>query len=155
MEIPADPLKDLELLIRSRYGLIYADTLEEDRLELLLRHLADRLRIGMFLWSRTKGLRNVNEIERRPDGSTDIPSVYGSADPAAALAFVEQSNVAAIYFFQGLAEYLGNPLVTGKLKDVLRQFNQRTGAVVMTGPHENFPETLRPLVAQWRKYVEQ
>jgi len=59
--VSADPLKDLELLIRSRYTVIQMDTVEEERAELLLRHLADRLEIAFFHWTRTKGLRRVDE----------------------------------------------------------------------------------------------
>ena len=35
-----DALRDLELLIRSRYGLIHLETREEDRALALLHHLA-------------------------------------------------------------------------------------------------------------------
>lgn len=51
-----DPLKDIELLIRSRYCIIFLDTVEEERAETLLKHLADHLRLPFFSWTRTKGL---------------------------------------------------------------------------------------------------
>jgi hypothetical protein len=43
----------LELLIRSRYGAIHLDTVEEDRAQTLLAHAADRLGLPFFVWTRT------------------------------------------------------------------------------------------------------
>ena len=40
---PQDVLRDLELLLQSRYGLIHIDTDEADRALSLLQHLADRI----------------------------------------------------------------------------------------------------------------
>ncbi len=43
-----DKLKDLRLLIRSHYSVIYVDTPEEDRTQGLIKLLADQLRIPFF-----------------------------------------------------------------------------------------------------------
>lgn len=64
-----DILRDIELLVRSRHGLIVIDTVEEDRAETLLNHVADRLRMPLFQWSRTRGLRRA-DLET---GSTGQP----------------------------------------------------------------------------------
>ncbi|MDD5656901.1 MAG: hypothetical protein PHF00_06555, partial [Elusimicrobia bacterium] len=90
----SDPLQDLELLIRSRYALIVLETPEADRAQALLQHLADRLGLPLFHWSRTKGLRRL-DVAAAAD--PDEPgAVYGSAQPAAALNHVEQSRFPAI-----------------------------------------------------------
>lgn len=65
-----DPLRDFELLLRSRYGLIAIETVEEDRVEALACHVADRLDLPLFLWTRTKGLRRLPvEGEIEPSGA--------------------------------------------------------------------------------------
>src|ERR1700740_1073654 len=99
-----DPLKDLELLIRSRYSIIFLDTVEEDRAEILLKHLADHLSLPFFSWTRTKGLRREN-VEG---------SIYNSTDPSIALGHIEHSQFAAIYCFQGLGDYLADKLIAAK-----------------------------------------
>ena len=38
---PHDPLADFGLLLRSRYGLVLIETADEDRVESLIRHVAD------------------------------------------------------------------------------------------------------------------
>ena len=87
-----DPLHDIELLVRSRHGLIVIDTAEEERAELLLRHLADRVRLPLLVWSRTRGLRR----------DAAAQGVYGTTDAQQALAHVGTSHVDAIYHFQSL-----------------------------------------------------
>ena len=48
-----DALHDLKLFIQSRYGLVHLETDEEDRVLVLLRHLADALDVSLFTWSRS------------------------------------------------------------------------------------------------------
>ena len=127
-----DPLHDVEVLIRSRHGLIVFDTVEEDRAELLLRHVADRVQMPLLVWSRTRGLRR--------DGASS--GVYGTTDAGQALAHVASSQIAALYHFQGLGSLLQNEAVVERLKEVVTEFSQRDGAVVLTGQLE-LPEALR------------
>ena len=49
--LATEALADLELLIRSRYGLIHIDSVEEERAAMLLRHLSDRLGLPLILVS--------------------------------------------------------------------------------------------------------
>src|SRR5258706_6117585 len=99
--------KDLELLIRSHYGLIYLDTDEEERTETILKHLADHLQIPYFSWTSTKGLRRVDK-----DGF-----VYGSDHLAGALAHIESTHFPAIYHFQGLKDHIEEKSIDQRLKD--------------------------------------
>jgi len=118
-----DPLHDLDLLLRSRYGLIHLDTSEEDRAEALLSHLADSLGLPLFVWTTSKGLRR-----------TDKPSgVYETADPSRALAHVESARYPALYLFHGLGPHLQDPTLQQRLRDASRPYVEVTGAIVLTG----------------------
>ena len=50
----ANPVTDLEVLIRSRYGIIHVDTIEDDRVQSLLRLVADRVTVPFCTWSRSR-----------------------------------------------------------------------------------------------------
>ena len=140
LEPPKDTLRDLELLIRSRYGLIVLETEEQDRAEMLLGHLADRLGLPLFIWTRSKGLRR-----------SDLPSgIYGTADPAGALAHVEGAEIGAVYQFRDLGPYLGDAALAARLKDAARALSERPGALILTGAAEPLPEQVRPLAASVR-----
>ncbi len=132
-----DPLKDLSLLIKSRYGLILLETAEEDRASLLLKRLADDLALPFFTWTPTKGLRR--------DGIEG--AVYGTGDPGMALAHVEASAFPAIYHFLGLGGSLEDRLLAARLKDAASRFTNGRGALILTGQGISLPDPLKPISA--------
>ena len=127
----SDPLRDIELLVRSRHGLIVIDTPEEERATTLLRHVADRVTLPLFVWSRTKGLRLAHEEN----------GVYGTTDPAQALAHIH-SGIPAIYHLQSFASLLNDETHQERLRNAVQQCAKRDGAIVLTGTIE-LPESLR------------
>jgi len=135
-----DPLHDLDLLLRSRHALILLDTVEEDRAQTLLAHLADHLDIPLFVWTSSKGLR-------RSDKPTGI---YDTGDPAKALAHVESACFPALYMFRGLGTYLDNADLRQRLRDASEPYADVTGALILTGTDVDVGETLRSSVATVR-----
>jgi AAA+ superfamily predicted ATPase len=135
-----DALKDLELLVRSRYGLIVVDTAEDERIATLLRLLADRLSTALFFWSRTRGMRR--------DGLDN--AVYGTSDPSQALAHITGSNVAALYFLEGAGPLLGDAVFAEQLRDAVRAMGERPGAIVLAGAGLVLPDPLLRLAAHFR-----
>jgi len=132
-----DPLRDLELLIRSRYGLIVVDTVEDERAETLLRLVADRLSMPLFLWSRSKGLRR--------DGAAG--PVYGTADALQALAHIAGTHVDALFYMAAFEPLLANDAVAERLREIATEYAGRAGAIVLTGAGLQLPEPLRRLSA--------
>ena len=136
--MPKDALKDLELLLRSRYGLVYLDTVEEDRAGGLLRHLADKLGVPFFTWTRSRGLIR--------DGMSD--AVYQTSDPLKAVAHIVASGIAALYHVRTLVGSLqGQDLLVSLLRDAARSMEGVDGAVVLTGEGAELPPTLKEITA--------
>jgi hypothetical protein len=75
---------ELELLVRSRYGLIVVDSLEDDRIEDMLRHVASRLSLHYYVWRRTKGVAR--------GGDMGDPFASDTAEPASALSHWERAS---------------------------------------------------------------
>ncbi|HET9438747.1 MAG TPA: hypothetical protein VFO52_01170, partial [Longimicrobiales bacterium] len=136
---PDDPLRDIELLIKSRHGLIVIDTAEEERATTLLTHLADRVGKPLFIWSRTRGLR-------RSDQET---AIYGTTDPAQALAHMAASQVDAIYHVQGFGNLIEDPGHQERLQHLAQRFSKRDSVVILTGAL-TLPESLRRMVSTIR-----
>ena len=136
----ADPIVDLELLIKSRYGLIHIDTDEEERVLTLLRHLADHMTLPLFTWSRTRGLRRAG-LEN---------GVYDTQDPGNALAHVLASRLPAIYCFIGAGAFAHNELHLQQLKEIAADLGGRAGALVLTGSDLSLPPVLQRLLASVR-----
>lgn len=133
----SDPLHDIELLIRSRYGLIVVETAEDERAETLLRLAADRLGLAYFTWSRTRGLR-------RDGGAT---AIYGTTDPAQALAHIASAQIDALYYLSGCDPLLSDPVQADRLKEIAGILGTRAGAVALAGVGIEMPEPLRRLSA--------
>ena len=135
-----DPIDELALLVRSNHGLVVLETDEEDRAEGLLRHLADRLGVPLFAWTRSKGLRR-----DETDGA-----VYGTQAPTGALAHVERAAFPAVYHFRGLGSFLDDPAVAAALADAVRPYEENGGLLVLTGVGIALPEPVRPRAATVR-----
>ena len=131
-----DPLKDIELLIRSRHGLIVIDTAEEERAATLLQHLADSMEMPLFTWSRTRGLRR---------SGRDGAGVYGTEDPKQALAHIHASPIEGVYHMQGFSTLLTDELYLDRIKEIATQFNTRDAALVFTCDAVSLPESLKRL----------
>ncbi len=134
------PLRDLDLLIRSRYAIVVLDTIEEERAEALLHHLADRLGLPLFSWTHTKGLRR----------SDKTSSVYDTQDPSKALAHVESARFPALYHFRGLGPHLQDAVLRQRLRDASQPYTELAGAVVLSGGDIDLGEALRPHAATVR-----
>jgi SpoVK/Ycf46/Vps4 family AAA+-type ATPase len=135
--MPQDALKDLELLFRSRHGLVHLETDEEDRASGLLAHVADRLSVPFFTWTRSKGLK-------RADVSA---AVYDTDDPRKALQHIAIAEQDAVYHFRSLAGSLaGQDLLISVARDAAEALQGCTGGLVLTGEGE-LPGPLRELAA--------
>jgi ATPase family protein associated with various cellular activities (AAA) len=128
-----DALHDLQLLVRSGHGLIHIETDEEDRAASLLMHVAARLDLPLFTWTRVKGLSR-----------SDLPSaVYDTEVPLKAFQHVEAAKQNALYHFRDLAPHLGtDPVLSAQLKAAIRDLGPRTGCIVVTGTGITFPAEL-------------
>lgn len=169
-------LSDLELLIRSRHPIIFIETQEKERVQSLLMHLADRLKMPFYVWTRTKGLKHQFEHvaarvgRERGFSAADLPLNTEKADsatinPLVALGDVEMRHLPALYNFQGLGSDLEDKTLATKLRDAARQFLEHEGSVVITGemPAE-LPNVVRamstvvplpaPNLAEYRDLVE-
>lgn len=131
-----DPLRDLGLLIRSRYGALLIDTSEEGRAATLAAKAAEAMQLALFVWRRASGLKRA-DLEG---------GIYGTQDPRAAVSHVIRSEFPALYLFHGLGPDLERPEVADLLREAASRLSGRAGAVVLTGADIRIPESLRSVI---------
>lgn len=131
-----DILHELNILIRSRYSLIFLKSEEEERSGALLRLLADHMNLPFFTWSLSKGLL-------REDIESSGP-VYDSQDMMIALGHIETSLFPAIYHFRSFGNYLNDAKVTEKLKNISDGFARNDAALIMTMSSVEIPDDIKP-----------
>ena len=129
-----DTFEELALLVRSRYALVVLETREPDRAEAGLARIAFDLNLPYATWSRSRGLR-------RGDHPGD-PAIEQTEEPAKALARALKDG-AGLYHFRELGPHLDDPVVVSHLLDVVALFNNRRGALVLTGHDMRLPDALR------------
>lgn len=133
-------LRDLELLINSRYPIIVVETYEEERIEEVLRQIAARLGIPFFVWTITDGLKRI--------GSEN--PIYDTQHTVKALNNIAAIKGEGIYLFEDLHRYLGEAEVIRKLQDLCRPFAKDRSAIVLSAPQIDLPPELEKLAASFR-----
>ncbi|MEQ9400666.1 MAG: AAA family ATPase [Longimicrobiales bacterium] len=137
--MPHDALRDLELLFRSRHGLVWLETEEEERANGLLRYVAADLQVPFFTWTRSRGIRRSNSDD----------AIYETADPVQAFRHVAASPLEGVYHFQGLVGSLpGKDVLAAHLRDAAKVMENCRGAIVLTGSCPDYPATLREVTSR-------
>jgi SpoVK/Ycf46/Vps4 family AAA+-type ATPase len=129
-----DFIEELELLVRSRYGLIVVDTWELDRADEALRHVASRLSLHFHSWTRSKGIQRGAE--------SGAPLIDDTASPAEALQHVDREG-SGIFHFPLLGQSFEDPVVVSWLHEAVDRFRSRRGSIVVSGRDVRIPESLR------------
>jgi len=133
-----DVLQDLKILLKSRYGLIHVDTDEDERALSLLHHLADRIAVPLFTWSRVEG---ITRVDRQG-------SIFDTKEPRKALAHVGAADIDAIYHLHGLDSHLEEDEVfQAQLRAAAQKLEGLNGAVVLTGDQLRLPGDLERMAA--------
>ncbi len=137
-----DALKELEILIRARYPILYVITWEEDRIEKGIRTIAERRNKNVLTWSVTTGLRKSGE------GDGEQPAKSGKpADPLQALDTVIQHNDPAIYVFKDFHFFMNTQLTCNipyvrRLRELAIALNNSYKTLVITAPVLQMPPEL-------------
>ncbi len=135
-----DALKDIELLIHSRYPIIAVETYEEERIEEGLKRIAAKLGVPLFLWTVTEGLGRPGEPN----------PIYDTKHPLKALGNLAAIANEGIYLFKDLHRYFGEGEVVRKLQDIARPFAKDRRALVIVAPQLTLPPELEKLAAFFR-----
>src|SRR5258705_6900195 len=132
-----DALRTLEILLSSRTPLIAIETLEEERVEQALERVAQRLRIPLFVWTMTRGLRRAGSLE----------PLYDTKEPLKALRNLSELPNEGVYLMKDLHRSLGDPVAGRTLQDLAHVFSRDRRALVLTAPRVELPSELAALAS--------
>lgn len=114
---------EIKTLILSFHPLVVIETVEEDRVEGILDEVASQLRMPLFEWSLTKGLRRRGE--RIPFHGTDQPLIL--------LKHLVGLTVEGIFLLKDFSQHLSSPEVARQFKELGESFSQKRSTLVLTG----------------------
>ncbi len=135
-----DAHHELEVLIRARTPVVAIHGADEQRVEGLLRGMAHRMGMPLYVWSITQGLRlsgSLGEVNR----GTTLEAAFASA---------QRTSREAVFLFKDLQTWWGDPQTTRQLLDLARHFELDRRTLIAAGPDLEVPPRLQHVCASWR-----
>lgn len=131
--VDATATRELDVLIRARYPILYVTTWEEERVERCLKEIAEKRRKNLFVWTITQGIvKSGSEPTRAKGGSGS------TCDPIAALDAVVGQLEPAIYLFKDFHHFTednrANLTVVRRLRDVAHHLRDTYKTIVVCAP---------------------
>jgi SpoVK/Ycf46/Vps4 family AAA+-type ATPase len=133
-ELPAF-LREISILIRARYPLLYLVSWEEQRVEALMDSVAKNLRRDLLEWTATRGLRALG-------GTYKGPPAEETTAPVAALAAIGKLQNPSIVLLKDFHRCLDEPLTVRALRELGHALKATFTTVVIVAPVLKIPEEL-------------
>ena len=151
-------VKDLALVIRSRFPVVVVETHEEPRVLALLEKVARQEGHALFVWSAADGLRRRDNplaappAARKPDALLDTVGramMPDTREIGGALKHIHATTYKGIYVLLDVHPYLQDPVILRLLKSTALEYEKTPRTVVLISHKIDLPEDLRRLCARF------
>jgi SpoVK/Ycf46/Vps4 family AAA+-type ATPase len=129
---------ELTLLLKARYPIIYINTIEEDRVEYVIRkNIKTSLNRSIYSWDFVDGYTNNPNNEG-----------FGKRNPLQALELVERltSETPALFLLKDFNRFLSDVAISRKLKNISRILKLQPKTIVIICSELNIPRELKDLI---------
>ena len=133
-----DCAKELDLLIRARYPIIYLRTSEEGRACNLIANIAAAQKKNLVAWSSTEGLRLVENYR----GGSPPPPGDEMRQPLAALEAILQDAGRTIYLMKDIHSWFDDRAVIRKVRDLYETVKRTYKTIIVVAPVKKIPPDL-------------
>ena len=129
---------ELELVLKARYPIIYINTIEEDRVEYVIRkNVKTNLNRSIYSWDFV-------------DGYTNNPNNEGFAkrNPLQALELIERLNAEtpALFLLKDFNRFLTDLSISRKLRNISRVLKLQPKTIIIIGSDLTIPKELQDLI---------
>ena len=129
---------ELALFLKARYPIIYINTIEEDRVEYVIRkNIKTNLNRSIYSWDFVDGYTN------NPNNQG-----FGKRNPLQALELVERLNseTPAIFLLKDFNRFLNDLAISRKLRNLSRILKLQPKTIIIIGSELNIPKELQDLI---------
>ena len=126
---PPDTLHELKSLVRSMHPVVVVETLEEERVDGLVRAAASELGLPHFTWTVTRGLQ-------RRGAST---AVHGTADAVGLLRHLATLTVQGLFQLKDLAAHLASAEAARAFREAVQAMDRTRSTIVLSGATVTLP----------------
>ena len=139
----SDASHDLKTLIQSRHPIVTIDTVEEERVDSLLQAVAAELRVPLFTWTVTHGLRRRDLSDEAQRAKSDGEgAIYGTTNPRVLVRHLATLTVRAIFHLKDLTTHLSDATAARGLRDTAQTFLRSGSTAVLSGSSVRLPAEL-------------
>ena len=136
---------ELALFLKARYPIIYINTIEEDRVEYIIRkNIKTNLNRSIYSWDFV-------------DGYTNNPNNEGFAkkNPLQALELVERINseTPALFLLKDFNRFLTDLSISRKLRNISRILKLQPKTIIIIGSDLTIPKELQDLITVMQFYL--
>ena len=128
------PQREIEILIRAKYPIIYVVTWEEERVAEAIDRIAHKLKQKVYTWSLTQGMKPTV-----PEKGPKHPSAGKLPGEIEALAQIHHGPEDSIFHFKDLHHYMNDVRVIRLLRDLADRLRGRSQCLVITSPVLKLP----------------
>lgn len=129
---------ELALFLKARYPIIYINTMEEDRVEYVIRkNIKTNLNRSIYSWDFIDGYTN------NPNNQG-----FGKRNPLQALELVERLNpeTPALFLLKDFNRFLTDLSISRKLRNISRILKLQPKTIIIIGSELNIPKDLQELI---------
>ena len=135
------PLRDFEVILRSRTPLVAVESNEETTIVSMARQLGQRFQLKAFRWTVTEGLRSFEPADQPNQSVVKSQEV---------LNYIKSEAKYSLFVLLDFHPYLGDALHVRLLKDIALTYARHQSTVVLVGHALLVPEELQPYTARFR-----
>ncbi len=131
-----DAVREIEVLVRAKYPIIFVSSWEEARVEAAVREVAEKLKRNIHTWSVTQGMQPVVRRAQGPVKSTSLP---GELE---ALAQIHESAEFTVFLLKDFHPYLKDTRVIRLLRDLSTRLRGKAQTLILVSPQMTLPVEL-------------
>ncbi len=131
-----DATKEIEVLVRAKYPILYITSWEERRVEEAVREVGEKLNRQVHTWSVTQGMQ---PAVRRASGPVKATSLPGELE---ALAQIHESAEFTIFLLKDFHPYMKDTRVVRLLRDLANRLRGKAQTLILVSPQLNLPVEL-------------
>lgn len=131
-----DATKEIEVLVRAKYPILYVVSWEERRVEEAVRSVAEKLNRNLHTWSVTQGMQ---PSIRRASGPAKPSNLPGELE---ALAQIHESAEFTLFVLRDFHPYMKDTRVIRLLRDLAARLRGRSQTLIIVSPQLNLPVEL-------------
>ncbi|NEQ73853.1 MAG: AAA family ATPase [Okeania sp. SIO2C9] len=130
--------EEFELLLRSRYSIIYIQTREEERIEIAITESAKKQgNRAVYIWDFVEGYQN------NPNDTG-----WGKRNPLQGLELVEKlpESAPAVFILRDFQRFLEDISISRKLRNLAKKLKSQPKNIVILAPQISVPEDLTEVI---------